>query len=185
MEAPGAKVTGAEAEAIWLVNDYLTLGGNFSYTPSEYTKSLWISDPSRVSVPESLYPDFDALVEDIKGNQLVQVPETKGTAWASYLVPLQGGAQIELLGIYSWIDEVYYSPFEQKAEMADGYSRTDFRATWTSSQGNWGVTAFVNNIFDDVGVLQVLRQSEAEYFRHNAGITLPRLYGIELSYNLN
>lgn len=183
LEAPGAEVKGVEAEGIWLATNNLTLGGNFSYTPSKYTKSLLISDPSRRTVPESLYPDFDALVEDIKGNQLVQVPETKGTAWASYLMPLQGGSQLELFGVYSWIDDVYYSPFEQKAESAEGYSRTDVRATWTSSGGNWVVSGFVNNVFDEIGILQVLRQGESEFFRHNAGTTVPRLYGLEFTYN--
>jgi hypothetical protein len=45
------------------------------------------------------------------------------------------------------------------------------------------VTGFVNNVFDDIGNLQVLRQGEAEFFRHNSGITLPRMYGLELTYS--
>jgi len=89
---------------------------------------------------------------------------------------------VELVGAYSWIDEVYYSPFESDAEKADAYDRLDLRATWTSAGGNWVVSGFVNNVLDDVGVLQVLREGEGEFFRHSAGTTVPRLYGLELTY---
>lgn len=183
LEAPGGEVIGIEAEALWLATDRLTLGGNFSFTPSEYTESLLISDPSRSAVPSSLYPEFESLVEDIKGKQLLQVPEGKATAWASYTLPLSGGSQLELFGVYSWTDEVFYSPFETRDEKADAYARADLRATWTSADDNWVVAGFVNNIFDEIGNLQVLRQGEAEFFRHNSGTTLPRMFGMEFSYN--
>jgi iron complex outermembrane receptor protein len=42
LAAGGAEVLGLEAEALWLATDNLTLGGNFSFTPSEYTESLLI-----------------------------------------------------------------------------------------------------------------------------------------------
>jgi iron complex outermembrane receptor protein len=184
LEAPGAQVTGIEAEILWLATDSLTLGGNFSYTPSKYTESLLVSDSSRRDVPESLYPEFDTLTEDIKGNQLLQVPEGKFTAWGSYNIPMNGGAQLELFGVYSWTDEVFYSPFETQEEKAEAYGRADLRATWTSPNDNWAVAAFVNNIFDDVANLGIYRQSEAESYRHNSGITLPRVYGMEFSYKL-
>ncbi len=182
LEAPGAEVWGIEAEVLWLPTNNLTLGGNFSFTASEYNESLLISDPSRTEVPESLYPDFDALTQDIKGNQVLQVPEGKVTTWASYLIPMQGGASVELFGVYSWTDDVYYSPFESQAEKAEAYGRADVRASWTSANNNWTVSAFVNNVFNDVANLQILRQGEAEFFRHNSATTLPRAYGLEFTY---
>jgi len=91
-------------------------------------------------------------------------------------------SQLEFFGLYSWIDEVFYSPFESDDEKADAYDRLDLRATYTSGSGNWIITAFVNNIFDDVGNLQILRAGEAEFFRHSSGNTVPRLYGMEFTY---
>ena len=184
LAAPGAEIFGAEAELLWLVTDNWTLGGNFSYTGSEYTKDLFLQDPAAVDTPESLFPDANALTKNINGNQILQVPEWKYTTWASYRLPLSGGSSLEFFGVYNWIDEVYYSPFESDAERADSYDRLDFRTTWTSAEGNWIVSAFVNNVFDDVGVLQVLREGEGEFFRHSAGTTVPRLYGLELTYSL-
>jgi len=184
LEAPGAEVFGIEAEATWLVSDRWTVGGNFSFTPSEYTEDLFMKDPSSVNTPASLFPNFEGQVENINGNQVLQVPELKYTLWGSYAMPLSGGSNLEFFGVYSWIDEVYYSPFENDAELADSYDRLDLRATWTSTSASWTVSAFVNNVFDDVGVLQVLRESEAEFFRHTGGVTSPRLYGLELTYAL-
>ena len=162
----------------------MTLGGNFSFTPSEYTKDLFIQDPAAIDTPESLFPDANALTKNINGNQILQVPELKYTTWASYMVPLNGGSKLEFFGVYNWIDEVYYSPFESELEKADSYDRLDLRATWSSAGDNWIVSAFVNNVFDDVGVLQVLRNGEDEFFRHGAGTTTPRLMGLEVTYSL-
>ena len=185
LPAPGAEIFGIEAEGTWLATDRLTLGGNFSYTPSEYTESLLLSDASRAEAPPSLYPEFENRVEDIKGNRLLQVPDWKFTVWGNYRFPLTGGSNLDLNSVYSWISDVYYSPFEREEEKADSYGRWDIRASWTSATGSFIVSGFVNNVLDDVGVLQVLRDGEQHRFRHSAGTTLPRMYGFEFTYTLS
>ncbi len=184
LPAPGAEIMGIEAELTWLATDNLSVGGNFSFTPSEYTKDLLIADPAELSTPESLFPEVNALQQNINGNQILQVPELKYTVWANYGFPLAGGSRMDFFGVYNWIDDVFYSPFESESEMAEAYDRLDLRATWTSPSSQWVISAFVNNVFDDVGVLQVLRQGEGEFFRRSAGTTVPRLYGLELTYSL-
>jgi len=184
LEAPGAEILGAEAEVLWLATDALTIGGNFSYTPSEYTKDLNILDPADVSRPTSLYPDQETNELNINGNQLLQVPELKYTVFGTYGIPLSSGASLDLSSVYSWTDEVYYSPFENDNEKGESYGRLDVRASWTNSAQNVIVSAYVNNILDDVAVLQILRNGEGEHYRVNAGTTLPRMMGLELTYKL-
>ena len=167
LEAPGAEVMGIEAEVLWLATDALTLGGNFSYTPNEYTKDLEILDPASIETPTSLYPDRETNRKNINGNQLLQVPELKYTAYGTYSVPLEAGANLDLSAVYSWTDDVYYSPFENQSEMAEAYGRLDMRATWTNAEQNLEVAAFCNNVLDDVAVLQVLRHGEAEKLQTN------------------
>ncbi len=185
LAAPGAEIFGVEAEVVWLATNRLSLGGNFSYTPSEYTEDLFLNDPSDYTRPTSLFSSYEGLVTNIKGNQLLQVPDLKYTAWAGYRLPLAGGSNIDVFGVYSWIDDVYFSSFASKDELAPAYGRADARATWTDASGSWVVSAFVNNIMDDVGKLQILSNGQAENFRQVAGTTLPRLYGLEVSYILN
>jgi outer membrane receptor protein involved in Fe transport len=184
LPAPGAEVMGIEAEVLWLATDQLTLGGNFSYTPNEYTKDLTILDPARVGTPTSLYPDQETNESNINGNQLLQVPELKYTAYGTYSVPLDAGANLDLSAVYSWTDDVYYSPFENQSEMAEAYGRLDLRATWSNPEQNIEIAAFCNNVMDDVAVLQVLRHGEGEHFRQTGGTTVPRLFGVELTYKL-
>ncbi len=180
--APGGRVIGVEAELLWLATDYLTLGSNFSYTPSEYTADLELKDSANVETPASLFPFYEA--QNINGNQLLQVPEWKFTGWGSYRIPLSGGSDLEFFGVYSWTDEVYYSPFQSEAEKADPYGRLDMRATWRSNSQMWGISVFANNLLNDIGVLQVLREGEDEFFRHSGGTTVPRHFGVELTVAL-
>jgi outer membrane receptor protein involved in Fe transport len=181
LEAPGAEIYGIEAEALWLATDNLTLGGNFSYTPSKYTEDLFIKDTAGFDKPLSLFPASDQLV-NINGNQLLQVPELKYTAFGTYRFPMANGSNLDLSTTYSWVDEVYYSPFQNELEKTEAYARTDLRVNWTSANNQWIVSAFVNNVFDDVGILQILRNEEEEFFRQSAGTTLPRLYGMEFTF---
>jgi hypothetical protein len=183
LEAPGAEIKGIEAEILWLATERITLGGNFSFTPSEYTEDLSILDPARVETPTSLFPDEADNTSNINGNQLLQVPESKFTVYGTYSIPMNEGAKLDLSSVYSWTDEVYYSPFENDREKAEAYGRLDIRATWTNAKQSFVVAGYVNNILDDVAVLQVLRHGENENFRQSAGITLPRAYGLEFTLN--
>jgi len=169
---------------MWLATDSWTIGGNFSYTPSEYTEDFYIKSFSSAESPRSLFPNSLNQVENIKGNKILQVPEIKYTLWASYQWPLSGGSNVELFGVYAYTDEVFYSPFEKDDRKAEEYDRLDFRATWTSAGGNWVVSGFVNNILDELGQIQILTTGESEGFRHAGQTTVPRLYGVEVTYAL-
>jgi outer membrane receptor protein involved in Fe transport len=185
LAAPSARVYGVEVEAMWLATDSWTLGGNFSFTPSEYDADFLINSEGNLKTPESLFGDnANSLQENINGNQVVQVPEVKYTGWASYRWSLAGGSNVELFGVYSYTDEVYYSPFESESRKSAEYDRLDFRATWTSGDGNLIVSGFVNNILDELGQIQVLSEGEGENFRHGGTTTVPRLYGVEVTYAL-
>lgn len=182
LAAPGARIMGIETEVIWLATENLTIGGNFSYTPSEYTKSFRLSDPSNPNIPPSLFPNFEALTEDIKGNQLLQVPELKVVGYASYRFGLPGGSSLEFSGVYSWTDRVYFTPFEDKEISGDSFGRVDLRANWRSEDEAWNIGAFANNITDEVGVLFIARNGEASQFRNGVQTTQGRVYGLELQY---
>ena len=189
--APGAQIYGLEAEGLWLVNDQWSVGGNLSYTPSEYTEDLYVLDPTDATAPPSIFGN--TLVEDtgrtvlaknVNGNQVLQVPELKYTAWTSYQFNLPSNATLDWLLLYTWIDDVYYSPFQSQSEVAPAFGRVDTRLTWTSADRDWVIAAFVNNALDEVGILQVLRTGEGEFFRQTAGVTPPRLFGVEATFHL-
>ncbi len=184
LEAPGARITGLELEATWLATDFLTIGGNFSHTPSEYTDSLMVVDGADPRFPASLYEDQFDRQQDIKDNQLLHVPENKGVLWGSYRIPLGDRGNVELLANYSWIDEVYFSQFETGFDRAPDYDRLDLRATWTSADRSWIVVAFVNNALDELGIRQISRSGEESGFKRTGQVTEPRVFGLEVNYRL-
>ncbi len=184
--APGAEVNGLEAEVLWLATERLTLGGNLSYTDSEYTESFLIIDGADPTTPAVLYtletnPDR---ARDIKGNQLLQVPESKGSLWASYSFDMGQTGNLEVLANWSFIDDVYFAAYESELDKAPGYSRLDLRATWTSLDQRLIVGGFVNNVFDDIGIRQILRHGATDGYRRTAQVTEPRVVGLEVTYKL-
>ncbi|MEM7099188.1 MAG: TonB-dependent receptor [Pseudomonadota bacterium] len=185
--APGAEVMGFEAELLWLATDNLTIGGNYSYTDTEYTEDFFVVDGSDPRFPGDIY---DAATNpdrriNIKGNRLLQVPESKASAWGSYRFNLDEMGSLELLLAYSYIDDVYFSAFESELDLAPAYDRWDVRGTWRSNDQHWVVTAFVNNVTDDIGIRQILRHGAADGFRRTAQVTEPRVYGLEVTYQMN
>jgi outer membrane receptor protein involved in Fe transport len=184
--AGGAEVTGFELEALWLATENVTLGGNFSLTDSEYTESFIVTDGADPTVRGDIYTSQNQAdrARDIKGHRLLQVPDSKFSAFGSYRVPMSSG-DIDILANYSWIDDVWFSAFESELDKAPAYGRLDLRATWTSTGENWIIGAFVNNVTDEIGIREILRHGSSDGFRRTAQVTEPRVYGVEITYNLN
>ena len=185
--APGAEVFGFEFEVLYLATDALTLGGNFSFSDTEYTESFFVVDGADPTTPGGIYNPLNNgdRVRDIKGHELPQVPETKASAYARYNFALGDGGNIDLLGSYSYISDVYFSAFQDDLDLAPAYSRFDLRATWTSADQQWVISGFVNNVLDEIGIRQILRHGGSDGFRRTAQVTEPRLWGVELSYHTN
>ena len=180
---PGAEMIGWDTDVLWLATDRVTLGANFSYTHTEYTEDFFLIDSANPASPNSLFNAVDRPI-NINGNQMSRVPERKGGAWGQYTWPLGANGRTEFLASWSWIDEVFFQPFEDPDDAAEAYSRLDLRATWFSQDESWTVAAFVNNVLDEVGIRQVERTGEeGNYLR--AGVTTdPRLYGLEVRYKI-
>jgi outer membrane receptor protein involved in Fe transport len=108
----------------------------------------------------------------------------KGGAYAQYTWPFGNGSRFEMLGSWTWIDEVYFSAFEAPRDVADAYSRFDLRGTWFSADEAWTVAAFVNNVLDEIGIRQIDRYqaNEDTNFRRAGAVTDPRLFGVEVRY---
>ncbi len=184
LEAPGAEIYGLEGEILWLATDSITVGGNFSYTPSEYTKSLFIQDANDPRFPDDLIPNQDTAL-DIKGNRVLQVPEYKGSAFVTWDKPLGDRGDLSLTFSASWISEVYFSQFETDLDEAPAYERYDLRGTWMSPDKNWVVTGFVHNLLDEIGIRQIEGHGADDGYRRTGQVTEPRLYGVEVTWNLN
>ncbi len=179
---PAGEMIGFDTDVLWLLTDRITLGATVSFTHSEYTKDFTVIDEFNAQRPGSL---FDPLATpfNIKGNQMLRVPEKKFDTYAQYALPISGDrGTLTFLADYSWIDKVYFSLFEEGTDKAPSYSRVDTRVTWLSPGEEWNVSAFCNNVFDDIGIRQVEALSEADNFRRTGTVTNPRTFGLEVLY---
>ena len=182
LSAPGARITGFEAEVMWLASENWTFGGNVSFTPSKYTHNFYLANTNDPNVPSSLF-DTLKINYNLKNNQLLNVPSYKGSAYAAYTIPMAGG-NMDLLGSYSWISKVYNTPFENSADSAPAYTRLDLRATFTSSDSRWVVSGFVNNVLNKLGIRQIETASEWSGFVRTGQVTEPRHVGLEVTYKM-
>ena len=181
LEADGADIKGVEAEVMYLLTDNVTIGGNFSYTPSEYTSDTYLSNTNDFRVPNSLFSAVD-INYNLKGNQVLNVPDYKGSVYAMYGTPLDSGGSIEILANYNWIAKVYHTPFMDEKDSTPGYDRLDLRATWTSADEAWVIAGYVHNVMDKIGIRQLEAHGEDQGFRRTGQLTEPRMAGIEVSY---
>jgi iron complex outermembrane receptor protein len=177
---PQAEMIGWDTDVTWLATDSLQIGANISYTKSEYTDDFFMVDAYDSERPASLF-QTQATPYNVEGNQMLRVPEMKGGAYAQYTWPLSSGS-VEFMVNWSWIDKVYFSAFEDDDDSAPDYQRTDLRTTWRSEDEAWMLAAFVNNVFDDIGIRQIDRSGEEDNWRRSGAVTDPRLYGLELRY---
>jgi len=180
---PSAFIFGWDTDIDWLVTNNLTIGANFSYTHSEYDSSFDVNDPNDASRPPSLFNPL-AISIDLKGKQMLQVPEMKGGVYASYALNFADRGQVTFLANWTWIDDVYFSAFEAPQDKAPSYQRTDARITWSSPSTAWTVAGFVNNVFDDIGLRQIDHYGAGEDidFMRSGANTNPRTYGVEVDY---
>ncbi|NKB96988.1 MAG: TonB-dependent receptor plug domain-containing protein [Pseudomonadales bacterium] len=180
---PEAEMKGFDADITWLATDNLTIGAHVSYTGTEYTSDQLVIDPNNPLRPASLFNAADNFI-NIKGNQMLRVPEKKGGGWAMYSYQLGDNGRLEFLANYSWIDRVYFSVFEQKDQSAPSYDRFDLRATWHNAEESVMVAAFVNNVFNDIGWRQIEQygSTEESLYRRTGAPTDPRLAGLEVRY---
>ncbi|MEQ8861180.1 MAG: TonB-dependent receptor [Pseudomonadales bacterium] len=178
---PKAEIRGFDADLMWLATATLTLGGNISYTRARYDSDFLMINGFGPESPDSLF-NATGRLQNLNGNRMPRIPEFKGGAWAQYTWPLGDAGNLEAFISWSWIDQVYFSEFEEDTDSAPAYDRWDARATWRSANRAWSVAAFVNNLRDEIGIRQVTRGGEGSNYLRTGATTDPRLYGLELRY---
>ena len=185
VNAPEARTFGWEGDVTWLVGERVTLGGNWSYTHAEFTKDLpAVVDVNNPELPQSIFTASERSFAG-DGSRLPKIPEWKFTFYGNYTWPLGDNGTVDLFSTLSWTDDFFFSaPFERGLELAPNFWRWDARASWKSASETWEVSAFVNNILDELGVRSIEVHDEAENYRRNITTTDPRVYGLSVTYRM-
>jgi iron complex outermembrane receptor protein len=150
---PEAETFGWEGEIMYLLGDNLTLGGNWSYTNAEFTEEFSIIDVNNPDLPQSIFTAGERTVSGFDGASLPKIPEWKFTVWGNYSWSLGDSGTLDLFTTVGYTDEFFFNaPFQRDLDRAPSFTRWDARASWTSVSETWEVSAFVNNITNELGV---------------------------------
>lgn len=111
----------------------------------------------------------------------VSSPEWKANALARYEFPV-GEGSLALQADASYQSEHYFSLDVTPATTEDGYVLANFSATWYPPEGDWEVTAFVDNAFEEEYKVMTFDLSDwigmiEDYYGK------PRWAGVRLNYN--
>mgnify|MGYP003572094016 CR=1 FL=1 len=169
---------GWELEGIWLPTDNWTLGGNYSWTQTEYQDDVLIVINDDPSTPQPL---FDVQPYNLKGNDLKRIPEHKFTVWTGYDVNFPVGI-LSLNSAYSYTGDFYDTGVKRDLDRVRGRGRLDVSATWRDNQDRWNIRAFVDNVTDEGTARGLGTSSGFQDYQLTATYLYPRFYGVDVTY---
>lgn len=197
---PKATNKGFEVDFAWLTTDALTVGGNYSYTISEYDVAFSIFNEDDPRYPRAILGgDVDqdpcTLPQEVRalycievdGVQLSGIPKHKATMWASYRWLMDSGT-LTWYGSVSYTGDYFTNTFARPWDEVPERYRTDMRLSFDAADQKWSASVFVDNVFDDT----YLRWSDMEPRRTGYGSNFPqrvvalapRYVGVEFVYNI-
>ena len=192
----GTTIWGFEAENSYYINDNWSLSGFYAYLGSDlgvFSAVLWGDPNPQYMVWEYVENDGTPATNVVQlptpwgGGRLPQQPEHKAAATLRYETPLDmlGGGSLQLLGTLSYTGERF--PWAQNIERQKmrAYNRLDLRAAWTSADDQWGVTFYVQNVMDEIGLFEYVPDTTKALYAGLAvgSLTEPRQFGVQIRWN--
>ena len=151
--AGGAEVRGAEIEASLFLTRSLRLTAAYTLLDAEYTEFL---EFTRNSSNIALARECEIVTVgagsqstqcklDLAGNRLERAPRGAATATLTYTHRIGDGASLIAEAAMQYQGKRFFDQYN--AQFFDSFTNTDARLTY--ERGNWSVTAYVENVFDD------------------------------------
>ena len=166
---------GAELEIDWAATEQLQLGARIAVQDVEYGNFVL---PNVYQEGGETISGIDNLFQ-LDGLQVQNSPDITATLLGSYNIDL--GSMGSLRPAFTvYISDDYRaddSPWSYGNQ--DSFTKTDLSLTWTSSNQDWGIRAFVHNVEDEAVLLKATR------FGGDVAITdygPPRTWGVTLRY---
>jgi len=185
----GSSIWGAEAEFEYYVSEQWRLSGFYAYQDSEIGThtSVVPADPN-AEIGEyehlrfedgAMVTSFYVLPTELTGRQLPMQPNHKAALTATYSTTLQEFGSLQLGSTLSYTGSRYPNIGNLDYWEMPAYSRWDLRGTWTSPSKAWTVTAYVQNVLDEIGLVEVLPEApRTAGATAMATLTEPRRFGL-------
>ena len=185
---PEADTSGFEIDFVYMPQPDVLVGGNFSYTDAAFSEEIYdllgnsgVVDDNNPYAPSSIYSISERNVP-VKGMQMQRIPELKAAVYVNVTQELSDGRMDYLVG-YSWTDSILWDDSGLALDTSPAFDRLDFKATWTNSEENLEIMAFVNNIMNEIGVRNMTSDGEQLGYQRSITPTLPRMGGLSFTYS--
>ena len=188
----GSSIWGAEAEFEYYVSEQWRLSGFYAYQDSEIgAHSSVVSADPNAEIREWQYlnilsglevTSFYTLPTILSGNQLPMQPNHKAALTATYSTELEFGS-LQLGSTLSYTGSRFPDIGNLDYWKMPAYSRWDLRGVWTSPSSAWTVTAYVQNVLDEIGLIEVLPEApRTGRGTAMATLTEPRQFGVQIRW---
>ena len=131
---------------------------------------------------EQTVTTFYTLPTVLSGNQLPVQPNHKAALTVTYSTTLQEFGSLQLGSTLSYTGSRYPDIGNIDYWKMPAYSRWDLRGTWTSPGDAWSVTAYVQNVLDEIGLVEVLPAASRTVGAGRATLTEPRQFGLQIRW---
>jgi len=172
--ADGATIRGIEAELIAIPVDGLRLNLEGMYQEAKYKD--YITNDSR-------HPVF--LLENNKGNRLVQTPKWTLNMGAEYAFETEAGTFTPRVDAF-WSSDLYFTAFNDIRARQSSYILVDLGMKWTDMRNRYQIDLFARNIFDrDIIASDGLQSGSFGYGQQVDNFTYraPRTVGVRFGVN--
>ena len=184
--AEEAENMGVEVEFMWLPTESLTLGGNLSYTKTEYTSDLLVLEDDNPFFPVEVFNQTfpggrdDFLARNLNGNDLKRIPEWKYTLWGSYEWRFSQGT-LAAGATWSYTGEYQSEGIVRRYDEVPERDRLDMSLTWRDINDKYVIRAFVDNVLDEVHTRGIGSRTASSDWLRTASTLYPRFYGLDLT----
>lgn len=137
--AARATIKGFEVEAEVRPIDALTLTANVSVLDATYDKFDTVNPDNPGPGPISL-----------KGNTLVRAPKFTANVSAEYEIPVGVWGTLTARTNYYYRSRMYFTPFDDPSVAQNGFGLWNASLQFDNDDGRWSVSAYVNNITDQL-----------------------------------
>lgn len=166
--AASATLKGVEFELVALPGSGIRLDISGSYIDAKF-KEFSTVDEARSGLG----------LLNLSGNQLARAPKSRLNFGLEKRWTMANDSDFTLRGEYGWTDRVYYSEFNLPAVSQAAVGIVNLRANYSSPGGKFKVSAFVENLTDELIFGNKLVGAGILGFNILAWPAPPRTYGIE------
>jgi outer membrane receptor protein involved in Fe transport len=191
---------GFEVDTLYLLTDALTIGGNYSYTISEYDAPFTFFNEDDPRYPRNVFGgdlsenpcNMEPALRDlyclqIEGYELQGIPKHKLSAWGSYVWYVAPFGSVTAYTAYSYTGEYSTNAFNRPWDFVPERDRLDLRVTFRDQKGKWNASLFVDNALDKTYIrssdLDARRTGYGPNWAQRVVSLYPRYWGVEATYN--